>query len=71
MSSMATSKSKKSSVHKSNRSRFSQLISAARHKQSRRGIVEIDETHEKYDLACCMQEGLTWSPEANLDVDKV
>ncbi|XP_072015466.1 phosphatidylinositol 4-phosphate 5-kinase-like protein 1 [Amphiura filiformis] len=67
---MATSTAKKSSAKRSNRGRFAQLISAIRRKESRQGIVEIDETHEKYDLACCMQEGLTWSPEAILDVEK-
>ena len=65
--SSATPKSSKTSK----RGRFSQLIADILHKQSRQGLIEIDRSHDKYDLAVCMQEGLSWSPEAILDVEKV
>ena len=55
----------------STKGRFAQLIADILRKRSRQGLIEIDRTHDKYDLATCMQEGLSWSPEAILDVEKV
>lgn len=52
------------------KSGFARLVSEVLRKRRRKSVVEIDRGSKHYALTSCMQEGLSWVPEAVLDVEK-